>query len=229
MARIKYSALVTEIAGSAGGTVFQRNAYGFTIKNKPTIVRPNTVLQSRSKTIIAQISKGWQQIGSTGRSNWETFAINFPQVAKKNPDANLSGYNAFLKWHAAAYLGDQLAGTFDDDPVTSLPAFNVPNYDLERSGSNLNLSVSWSLSSRPWSVNFFFSPPVLGSQLFVGSKYRYMFNNIDDSIFLNIAPRFIELFGRIPEVGEVVSIGAQLFTPAGGMVQALNEQFITVI
>ena len=67
MARITYSGLVTSIRGKVGGTVFQANAYGHTVKNSPNMVRPNTPDQQLSKVILSKAVKLWSEISQPER------------------------------------------------------------------------------------------------------------------------------------------------------------------
>ena len=82
MARIIYSALVTQIKGSVGGTTFQSNAYGFTIKNKASVVKPRTMLQERSKKFFASATGAWRKLSQTNRDTWVSWAAAMWPVAR---------------------------------------------------------------------------------------------------------------------------------------------------
>src|SRR5690606_31037464 len=112
MARIKYTALVESIRGSIQGTTFQRNAYGYTVKGKPNMVNPNTNLQSASKRNMSGIAQAWSSLSDSDRNAWDTWAATNPVPSRLNPDANLTGFAQFTRWHNIRWLyayGDVLA------------------------------------------------------------------------------------------------------------------------
>lgn len=104
MARVIYGAIVTSIHGKVGGTVFQKNAYGHTVKNTPTMVRPNTALQQVSKGNIAVVSQIWRSLSSADKQTWISFAALFPQYSRHNPSSALSGYAVFMMRNLVAQL-----------------------------------------------------------------------------------------------------------------------------
>jgi hypothetical protein len=97
MARIQYSALVTSIRGSIGGTTFQKNAYGFSVKNKANLIRPNSQLQNQHKNFIGTVHQLWNQLGTDGQAVWNSYALAYPQFSKFNTASRLSGHAVFLK------------------------------------------------------------------------------------------------------------------------------------
>ena len=99
MARIKFSAIVESIRGSIGGTTFQSNAYGFTVKSKPNVTQPNSLKQQQRKIAMQSVSRSWRALTSTERLSWEVYASTFVVPSKLNKDSNLNGYNYFLKYN----------------------------------------------------------------------------------------------------------------------------------
>lgn len=220
MAIIKYGALATEIRGSIGGTTFQTNAYGSTIKNKPKMIIPGSDNQNRTKIGVSLMSKAWASISETGRTNWDTFAANFPQYSKKDPTAQLSGQAAFLKWHLAAYLVNGVNTPFDEAPATSIPADDNPSITIQRSGSQLLLTVVYTPSTGNWQANYFMSRVVTESQKFIGTKTRFITGGTALTSSTNVAALYLPLFGRLPSAGDIVNVGVQMFMSAGGLVKA---------
>lgn len=228
MARVTYGALVTEIKGSIGGSTFQSNAYGFTMKNKPNMVKPNTEDQERSKLIFSVATKSWVSMSSSGRTNWNTFANTYPQYAKNNPSSQLSGYAAFVKWHAAYFLGYGVDSPVDTSPVTTMPAIDTVTCTLVNAASVLTLNLDWVNGGEDWSDNIYITRAFLESQNFVGTQARFLVRktNSDDSV--NVTALYTALFGGLPAVGRKVNLIHQLFNESGGKVLADVAETVTV-
>ena len=76
MARIIYSALVTAIRGSVGGTTFQQNQYGSTIKNKPKMIRPRSNQQEKRKIYMTAATQAWGNLTVNRRNAYNTYAYD---------------------------------------------------------------------------------------------------------------------------------------------------------
>lgn len=99
MARVKFSGLIDSINGSIGGTTFQRNRYGNTIKAKRSATRPQTASQLSRQNKLAQVSKEWRLLTTSQQLAWNTYAQTYPVASRLNPAVNLSGFNYFLRYH----------------------------------------------------------------------------------------------------------------------------------
>ena len=228
MARIIYSGLVTSIKGSVGGTTFQSNAYGNTVKNKANMIIPNSVSQELRKLIFSKATKGWSSLTSVQRSNWETYAAAFPQFAKNNPSAVLSGFSVFVKWHAAFFLGKGLDNPFNTGAVLANPPLDTVALTLVNAASVLTLGRTWVIGDETFNVNFFLSRPFSPSQNFSGSSPRFIVSltNVDGSSAITTA--YLAQYGSLPVVGSAINVATQLYVESGGKVLATSVQRIIV-
>lgn len=97
MARIKYSALVSDIRGIVGGNVFSRNKGGGYVR---TFVKPNnpqTEAQQIQRLILGSIATEWRQLTEQQRTNWNLAALDFPYKDKLGEDKTYSGQQLFMK------------------------------------------------------------------------------------------------------------------------------------
>ena len=140
MARIIYSGLVTSIRGSIGGTTFQNNAYGFTVKNKANMVKPNTVSQNLSKLVFSLAVKAWGTLTVANRANWDSWAATYPQFAKNNPSSVLSGFAVFVKQFANVLIGLGLSSTPTANPFFTLTALDTVTFVLHNTAGVLTLN-----------------------------------------------------------------------------------------
>jgi hypothetical protein len=117
MAKIQYGALVTELKGKIGGTVFQSGRYGFQVRNKPTPIRTASRTQSAVRSTILTISKAWRDLTEPQRLAYDAIAPSWPAVDAFGNPMLLTGYNVFCKTNFWSW---SLSGLIN--PTASLPA-----------------------------------------------------------------------------------------------------------
>jgi hypothetical protein len=88
MAKIKTSALITDISGTIGGSTLKRNRGGLFVKNTTTPRRPRTEPQQFNRMMAAELSGRWQGLDGFKQEMWTRFA------GLVNPQ--MSGFNAFM-------------------------------------------------------------------------------------------------------------------------------------
>jgi hypothetical protein len=228
MARIQYSGLVTAINGSVGGTTFQTNKYGFTVKNKANMVHPRTSLQSNQKLALSVAITRWRALSSPQRSLWDSWALAYPQYAKHNPTAQLSGFNVFIK-----RMVFQLMFFGLDQPAITNPEFVT--YPLDtctvspvRSGGLLYLRPVWSIADETLTCLYFMSNTLPPSVNFIGSKTRFIGSNYNINEDIDITTEYKVAFGIVPNVGTTCVIDLQIMANTNGQVFARSRQRVTV-
>lgn len=70
MAKIKYSALVSDMRGKLNGSVMSKNHYGSYMRNKVTPSNPQTIEQVKQRGRLAQFSSEWRGLSETERQAW---------------------------------------------------------------------------------------------------------------------------------------------------------------
>lgn len=203
MARIVYSALIDNIRGSIGGTTFQKNAYGYTVKKKPNQVFPASIWQQRQKIIIKQVLHFWSNMSAAYRADYVSYASTYPQYSKHNPSCALSGHAVFVKHNFYRLLGE-----FSILDAISFGSFSIPSISIsiELDGSTLNIIVDTDNVSTYLKCAMFITPPLPPSQTFFGTRYRYFltFPFIDGTV--DVAQQYINIFGALPSSGQLVGI-----------------------
>lgn len=223
MARIRYSALVTEIAGSIGGSTFQRNAYGFTIKNKPNMVIPNRARQiQRKQGFAAQVQK-WRRLDNEQRARWASYATTFPVPSRLNPDSILNGFNVFCRYHLFRSVnepgvlltepfGIQASfSTFNVSAVVSLSEFLV-QYDFVITGGNGLLSV-YLTRQIPEGQTFIQDTPVFMNQDLALPPAQ-----------VNVFPFYQRIFGSVPPANSVVGLRTIFINLQAGQIIDFGQQ-----
>ena len=97
MATIKLGMLVTQIAGSIGGTTFRRFKNGIVMQNKQKGASSNILLQNKKLSQLTSIVKNWSLLSTTLKNSWSAQALNFEFVDKFGDLKNLTGRQLYIK------------------------------------------------------------------------------------------------------------------------------------
>lgn len=225
MARIIYSGLVDSIRGSIAGTTFQSNAYGHTIKKKPNIVKPKSALQNNRKYILSQVTRTWRTMTQSQRDAWNTWASTYPQYAKHNSSAELSGYAVFVKFNCLRFLSGQAIRT------TGLAAPAAPDdltYTVDVTSSVLKIFIDSTTDDEAWYILFFASRQFTSSQKFIGSSPKFITSTSNTDKSIDITNEYTALFGDIPAAGDFVALDALLIGDNAPKVLARDSQIYEV-
>ena len=133
MARILLSAIVTEIRGKIGGTVFQSGQGGFQAKRLQSPRNPRMPVQTTRRNAFLAATTGWGAIGGTPQGTW-----------MGNPDAGLSGYTTYVRRNAIMRFINQT-------PFTSFPG-NATADTLDLHTSTVSSSAFVLIGSSPFNA-----------------------------------------------------------------------------
>ena len=227
MARIKYSALVTEIAGTIGGTTFQRNAYGYSIKAKPNMVNPNSSTQALRKQFFGTAVQKWAELTPTERSAWETYASTFPIPSRLNAASNLNGYNAFIRWHGINSLSS-LTNTLAN-PSGAQGVVGLFDFLLYRTGADLTLEVACNPTAGPWRAFVFLSRPVSATKRYAKGWTRFIYQQVASGGFdLPITSLYTAKFGVLPVTGDSIAGRIVFLNTTNGQINFVAPSIVLV-
>jgi hypothetical protein len=220
MARIIYGALAESIRGSIGGTTFQRNAYGYTIKKKPNMINPNSEWQQAQKIIFSKAVGAWNALTTAQRLDWDSWASTYPQYAKHNASSQLSGFAVFVRQHCLRFLSNLAV---DTNPTYHTFAAASCGFSFYVSAVAMEYDFTDTNGNEDFWVNVSFSRPFSGSQNFIGTKPRYFFTEPSISgAGRVITSTWLAKFGTLPQVGQQIAWRAIYFGNDNG--QVLGEQ-----
>jgi len=220
MARVTYGSIVTELKGKVGGTVFQSNKYGFTAKNTPNMIRPNTQAMFNVRNLFVQAVRKWGSLSQSQRDLFDSYASSFPQYSKNNPTAVLNGYNVTTRWWISLLLG---GFGFDLVPEMSVIAFPVLTPSLYIDTGELKLALNGDISSEFARYTCSLSSIVPGSRNFPPSSFRIVYTFEDLAGPADLSAIYTGIFGRDPIPGEFVFLKVSMFSLVNP--QVLADQF----
>lgn len=224
MARIIYSALVTKITGSIGGTTFQSNAYGYSVKNKPNMVNPTKLKQRFSQQALIAAQSLWLATGISGWSTWDAYALAYPQYSKHNPSSRLSGHAVFMKRNLMAF-GDELQ--MIDAP--NMYATNNPTYvpTITLAGGVLSLHPNETSSTSDIQTNIFLTAPLMPLAIIRRNMFKFIQTNYHITGSMNITSAYLSQYTVLPTIGQKVGLIFRSFGELTGAVFA--EQYYEII
>lgn len=80
MSKIKFGALLVDMRGKTGGTVYSRNKGGAYSKNKVTPLNPKTQAQQAQRNALSVYSQAWRNLSEANRQTWNDGSTNYPQT-----------------------------------------------------------------------------------------------------------------------------------------------------
>ncbi|MCC6181048.1 MAG: hypothetical protein IT237_04375 [Bacteroidia bacterium] len=118
MAQVKYGAIITEIKGKVGGTVFQGGRASPIMKNKSIIQYPRggevNKTRQTSQSNFGQVTKGWSKLTDGERASWSSLLGVWTFVNKFGETYDGSAYQIYT----AANINRML---LELSPLTSAP------------------------------------------------------------------------------------------------------------
>ena len=103
MATFKLGAIITDIAGSVGGTTLKRNGSYKVIMNKPSGSTYSRLLMNRAISYLGSIFKAWAFLDAPVKEAWNTAALSYTFPDKFGTLRNLTGRQLFIKLNSQRY------------------------------------------------------------------------------------------------------------------------------
>lgn len=162
MARVQYGSFVTALAGSVGGSTYQKNASGEIVKNRVSRVSSPTSRQVIPKSQFLEIVDRWNNLTFSQKSGWNTFAAANSYVDYWGRSKTLTGYSWFLSLNSNL-LNISLA-TITTAPASISPV-SVPSFSVTANSTSLQAVFSPSYTHTGATLLLFASPPLTGASL----------------------------------------------------------------
>lgn len=97
MAKIKLSAIVSEMRGKLNGSVFSKNRGGAYVRTKVTPVNPQTLAQGAVRAALTSLSQAWRGLTEAQRLAWQGAVSAFTSTDIFGDIRTPSGINLYNK------------------------------------------------------------------------------------------------------------------------------------
>lgn len=104
MGKIQFSALITNIIGSIGGTTFRRTPRGTIAYNKQSRIISNAITSNNQRLAIGSIMSGWSRLEQSVQTEWKNVAAQVPFVDKFGRTVYLTGRQLYIKCNSQALV-----------------------------------------------------------------------------------------------------------------------------
>lgn len=176
MAKIKYSALVSDMRNKLNGSVMSKNRYGSYVRNKVTPVNPQTSFQQAVRQRLSNLSSSWGGLTEAQRAGWEALAPSLPFTDIFGDTKELSGQVLFVKLNSNLLkIGESMLSVApESDAIPPLAIDSVTA--TETTGSLVSLDLTLSQASVPagFEMCIYATPAVQPGKSFVKNLFRYI-------------------------------------------------------
>ena len=224
MAKIKYSALVSDMRNKLNGSVMSANRYGSYVRNKVTPSNPQTVEQQDARFMFGDLSAAWRGLTQPQRESWIEGAKNFPFTDIFGDTKTLSGQSLFIKLNSnlekigqPRILTAPLPGNTPPLPFADLGAAQGVTYS---SGS---IQIGYGFQEEPagYTQVVYVTDPVPAGINFVKNRFRLFGTageaGLDAITVVPLKGSYLERFGQ-PQTG------SRIFARTAWINNATGEQ-----
>lgn len=99
MAKVKFSALVSEMRNKLNGSVFSKNRAGNFLRNKVTPVNPQSMAQQAVRAVFGAVSSAWRGLTEVQVNAWNALAGHVPYTDIFGDTKYLSGLQLHQKYN----------------------------------------------------------------------------------------------------------------------------------
>ena len=155
MAVIKLGSIVTDIAGSIGGTTFRRTSTGHAAYNKQGRQVKSAFAKASRKNELGNIFSSWYNLTDNEREQWALNASTYPLKDKFGNAKYLTGRQLYTKLNAQLLPAKATSNVNSFDPFVELAPTTITSFDI--SNSELSLYVGGSFASQIIYVSIYFN------------------------------------------------------------------------
>lgn len=215
MAKILYSALVSDMRNKLNGSVMSKNRYGSYVRNKVTPTNPQTTAQVAARNRLATWSQAWRGITQPQRNGWISGASNFPIIDIFGNSKILAGNALFTQLNVNLAL--IAASSIDDLPTpVAIPAITSISITAASGTPTLSLVFAPSPVAAGFKMIVEATPPIPPSQLFVKNKFRVIATIASAATTpFNALTSYSAKFGN-PVIGLVIYVRVRMVSSTTG-------------
>jgi len=205
MAKVKFSALISDMRNKLNGSVFSKNRAGSYLRNKVTPVNPQTTSQVGVRATFTSLSQNWRGLTEEQRLSWASQVESYKRTDIFGDLKSPSALNLYMR------LNGNLA-VIGEAPIATAPvagdAPSVTAVSVLADVSLASMEVTFEPLSVPANTKFVLdaTKPVSAGKNFVKSEYRQIavLNTAEPSPYEAWAA-YVAKFGA-PQAGQKVFV-----------------------
>lgn len=225
MAKIELSALVTNISGAIGGTLFQKGRSGHIARNNYYTNTNKSERAIKRSNIIAYLNYQWYILSQSNKDSWKAF-VNFAHITmSSNNNILLSGREAFIKLN---YYPVLYGYSLKTSPSFLRFELTPTDCDIGLIDNKLHIDIDKSLTAdKEFLVLFitFKTRPTINNP---GSRYRILIFDSGTGGNVGIKNEYIDLFGNMATTGDTIFIRWCLVAKETYLIGTFNHKKVVI-
>lgn len=216
MAKLKLSAIVSEMRGKLNGSVFSKNRSGAYIRTKVTPVNPSTTFQVAVRALLSTYSQQWRTLTEAQRKAWNAAVSNWAKTDIFGDIKNPTGLNLFIKLNInIANVGG--VAIVDPPLPASTGIWEDLTLNMDASATTMNLGFVENTDMSGQEIVIEATPPMSPGKDFVKTEFRQImtYTGGGSSPVTGLAAAYIAKFGAFP-AGQKVTVRVKAIEPTTG-------------
>lgn len=206
MAKLKFTAIVSDMRGKLAGSVFSKNRSGAYMRTKVTPVNPQSAGQSVIRSRLTGLTQNWRSLTADQRSQWSDAAPNFPRTNQFGDQVILTGQQLYIGLNANLINVGTTAITTPPSPGTT---YSITSATLAMAKGAGTATVAFGPSPVPAgnAVIVEATPAMSPGKTFAKNLFRQIsIVAAAGTTPINIAAAYTTKFGGIPAAGQKVFV-----------------------
>lgn len=210
MAKIKFSALMSDMRGKLNGSVLSKNRGGSYIRNKVTPSNPQTTAQMSVRGIFAGIASAWSTLTESQRLSFNGKVSQYATTDIFGDIRNPSGKALFQKLNQNLSISNQATLTSCPDSA-AVPFCNVVDARIEIGEETFNAQYSGNVTGSK--VVIWATAPLSQGTTFVKNKLRQI------EVFAGANAATVNIWSAYEDKFGAITNGANIYVG----VRTINE------
>lgn len=173
MAKVKFSALISEMRNKLNGSVFARNRGGAYLRNKVTPTNPQTIAQVQARSLLTSFSQSWRALTQEQRAAFNAVVDQWAKTDVFGDVVNPSGSALYIRLNINISLA---GGTALVTPPTPVGADALSDLSVTADSSSSSVSLVFAPAAVPADHAMYVeaTPNLSPGISNANSKYRYI-------------------------------------------------------
>lgn len=172
MAKIKYSALVSDMRNKLNGSVASKNRFGSYLRNKVSPVNAQTTAQMLSRQQLGSLSGAWRGLTEEARQTWLAAVENYQRTDQFGDSYKMTGQNLFISLNKNMMTAGATAVTTIAPTPETMPEFAVVELNINIATGDYEATFNVSTIPTGFKLIIEATPPVSAGKYFVKNLFK---------------------------------------------------------
>jgi len=220
-AKVKYSALVSDMRGKLNGSVASRNRGGAYLRNKTTPLNPQSNYQTNVRNYFSDVAKAWRGLLAEERTAWNSAVSGFITTDVFGDGLTPSGSNLHQKLNLNLKNIGVAVITTPPTPA-AVPTFATLSLAIAKGAGTATIAFTPAIAATE-KVLLYATPGMSPGKTFAKNDYRLIgILTSADVTPENIKSAYETKFGTIPAAGQKVFVKIKEITILSGLQSAVR-------